>query len=149
MARSDHGRLPRRGYPLVQERKHFGQAIGEFQLVQGKLAILYVTLNCLPAPYVYGGRRRLRPGRDHPKDSAGSSSTPPKRPPRPPFDAIQLLAMATQRLPDRPLLRDAKPHEIGAGTSENPALADRKGDRRWRVKLAFCFADLPSLVRMA
>jgi isovaleryl-CoA dehydrogenase len=51
--------------PYSHERKQFGQAIGEFQLVQGKVADMYVTMNAAKA-YVYAVAKGVRPGRNNP-----------------------------------------------------------------------------------
>ncbi len=68
--------------PYVHERKQFGQPIGSFQLVQGKLADMYVALNASKA-YVYAGEG-LRPGRDRARMRPARSSTPPNARPRSP-----------------------------------------------------------------
>ena len=105
--------------PYVQERKQFGQAIGEFQLVQGKLADLYVTLNACRA-YVYAVAASCDRGETTRKDSAGCILYAAESATRLALEAIQALGgngyindYATGRL-----LRDAKLYEIGAGTSE-------------------------------
>ena len=105
--------------PYVHERKQFGQPIGEFQLMQGKLADMYATMNAARA-YVYAVAPRLRPRPHHARRTPPArSSTPPRRRPggarRDPVPRRQRLH---QRLPDRPPVRDAKLYEIGAGTSE-------------------------------
>ncbi len=105
--------------PYVHERKQFGQAIGTFQLVQGKLADMYVTLNAARA-YVYTVARACDDGRTTRRDAAGAILYAAEAATRVALDAIQLLGgngyindYATGRL-----LRDAKLYEIGAGTSE-------------------------------
>ncbi|OYX00238.1 MAG: acyl-CoA dehydrogenase [Bosea sp. 32-68-6] len=93
--------------PYVHERKQFGQAIGEFQLVQGKIADMYVMMNACKA-YVYAVAKACDRGETTREDAAGA------------IDAIQLLG-GNGYINDYPtgrLLRDAKLYEIGAGTSE-------------------------------
>jgi len=105
--------------PYVQERKQFGQAIGEFQLVQGKLADLYVTLNACRA-YVYAVAAACDRGETTRKDSAGCILYAAEKATQAALDAIQLLG-GNGYINDYPtgrLLRDAKLYEIGAGTSE-------------------------------
>ena len=105
--------------PYVQERKQFGQAIGEFQLVQGKLADLYVTLNTCRA-YVYAVAASCDRGETTRKDAAGCILYAAEKATQAALDAIQLLG-GNGYINDYPtgrLLRDAKLYEIGAGTSE-------------------------------
>jgi isovaleryl-CoA dehydrogenase len=106
--------------PYVHERKQFGQPIGEFQLMQGKLADMYTDAERLPRLRLCRGQACDR-GETTRKDAAGaSSSTPPRKPPRMALDAIQMLG-GNGYINDYPtgrLLRDAKLYEIGAGTSE-------------------------------
>ena len=106
--------------PYVHERKQFGQSIGEFQLMQGKLADMYTTINACRA-YVYAVGRRLRPRRDH---AQGRGRRDPLRRREGDLDgaarrssAWAATATSTSTRPGR-LLRDAKLYEIGAGTSE-------------------------------
>jgi isovaleryl-CoA dehydrogenase len=105
--------------PYVHERKQFGQSIGEFQLVQGKLADMYVTMNACRA-YVYAVARACDRGETTRQDAAGAILIAAEKATQITLDAIQLLGgngyineYATGRL-----LRDAKLYEIGAGTSE-------------------------------
>ena len=105
--------------PYVQERKQFGQPIGAFQLVQGKLADLYTTLNACRA-YVYAVARACDEGKTSRKDSAGCILYAAEKATQCALDAIQLLG-GNGYINDYPtgrLLRDAKLYEIGAGTSE-------------------------------
>jgi isovaleryl-CoA dehydrogenase len=105
--------------PYVHERKQFGQAIGEFQLIQGKLADMYTTLNACKA-YVYAVARACDRGRTTRKDAAGAILYAAERATRCALDAVQILG-GNGYINDYPtgrLLRDAKLYEIGAGTSE-------------------------------
>ena len=105
--------------PYVHERKQFGQAIGEFQLVQGKLADMYVTLNAARA-YVYAVAKACDRGETTREDAAGAILFAAERATQVALDAIQLLG-GNGYINDYPtgrLLRDAKLYEIGAGTSE-------------------------------
>jgi isovaleryl-CoA dehydrogenase len=105
--------------PYVHERKQFGQSIGEFQLVQGKLADMYVTLNAARA-YVYAVARACDRGETTRKDAAGAILYAAERATAMALDAIQLLGGNgyVNDYPTGRLLRDAKLYEIGAGTSE-------------------------------
>lgn len=105
--------------PYVHERKQFGQAIGEFQLVQGKLADLYTTMNACRA-YVYAVASACDRGETTRKDAAGCILFASEKATLAALDAIQLLG-GNGYINDYPtgrLLRDAKLYEIGAGTSE-------------------------------
>ena len=105
--------------PYVHERKQFGQAIGGFQLVQGKLADMYSTMNACKA-YVYAVARACDAGRTTRKDAAGAILYAAEKATQVALDAIQLLG-GNGYINDYPtgrLLRDAKLYEIGAGTSE-------------------------------
>ncbi len=105
--------------PYVRERKQFGQAIGEFELVQGKLADIYTRLNACRA-YVHAVARACDNGHTSRKDAAGALLFAAERATRTALDAIQLLG-GNGYINDYPagrLLRDAKLYEIGAGTSE-------------------------------
>jgi len=105
--------------PYVHERKQFGQAIGEFQLVQGKLADMYTTTNACKS-YVYAVARACDAGRTTRKDAAGAILYAAEKATQVALDAIQLLG-GNGYINDYPtgrLLRDAKLYEIGAGTSE-------------------------------
>ncbi len=105
--------------PYVHERKQFGQAIGEFQLVQGKLADMYTTTNACKA-YVYAVARACDAGRTSRKDAAGAILYAAEKATQVALDAIQLLGGNgyINEYPTGRLLRDAKLYEIGAGTSE-------------------------------
>ena len=105
--------------PYIHDRRQFGQSIGEFQLVQGKVADMYVGLSASRA-YLYSVAQSLDRGEESRKDAAGVILYTAERATQMALDAIQLLGgngyineYATGRL-----LRDAKLYEIGAGTSE-------------------------------
>ena len=105
--------------PYTHERKQFGQSIGTFQLIQGKLADMYTTMNAAKA-YVYTVARACDRGETTRKDAAGVILYAAERATWMALEAIQILGgngyindYATGRL-----LRDAKLYEIGAGTSE-------------------------------
>tara|TARA_R110002124_G_scaffold96354_1_gene241106 strand:- start:4313 stop:5497 length:1185 start_codon:yes stop_codon:yes gene_type:complete len=105
--------------PYVRERKQFGESIGSFQLVQGKLADMYVRMNASRS-YVYAVAKACDRGQTTRKDAAGAILYSAEAATQMALDAIQLLGgngyineYATGRL-----LRDAKLYEIGAGTSE-------------------------------
>src|SRR5262245_15895529 len=105
--------------PYVHQRKQFGQAIGEFQLVQGKLADMYTTMNACRA-YVYAVAKACDRGETARKDAAGAILYAGEKATQLTLDAIQLLG-GNGYINDYPtgrLLRDAKLYEIGAGTSE-------------------------------
>ena len=105
--------------PYVHSRRQFGQAIGEFQLVQGKVADMYVGMNACRA-YVYAVARACDNGRTTREDAAGAILYAAEKATRLALDTIQLLG-ANGYINDYPagrLLRDAKLYEIGAGTSE-------------------------------
>jgi isovaleryl-CoA dehydrogenase len=105
--------------PYVHERKQFGQPIGTFQLVQGKVADMYVTLNAARA-YVYAVARACDREETTREDAAGAILYAAEAATRVALDAIQLLG-GNGYINDYPagrLLRDAKLYEIGAGTSE-------------------------------
>ena len=105
--------------PYVHERKQFGQPIGEFQLVQAKLADMYTTMNACRA-YVYAVAGACDRGETTRKDAAGCILYASERATQIALDAIQLLG-GNGYINDYPtgrLLRDAKLYEIGAGTSE-------------------------------
>ncbi|WP_110601725.1 isovaleryl-CoA dehydrogenase [Salinicola lusitanus] len=105
--------------PYVHERKQFGQAIGEFQLIQGKLADMYTTLNACRA-YLYAVAGACDRGRTSRKDAAGVILYCAEKATQMALDAIQLLGGNgyINEYPTGRLLRDAKLYEIGAGTSE-------------------------------
>jgi isovaleryl-CoA dehydrogenase len=105
--------------PYVHERKQFGQPIGEFQLVQGKLADMYVMMNACKA-YVYAVAKACDRGETTREDAAGAILIAAEKATQISLDAIQLLG-GNGYINDYPtgrLLRDAKLYEIGAGTSE-------------------------------
>ncbi len=105
--------------PYVHERKQFGRAIGEFQLMQGKLADMYSTMNACRA-YAYAVGRACDHGETTRKDAAGSILYAAEKATWMALEAIQALG-ANGYINDYPagrLLRDAKLYEIGAGTSE-------------------------------
>jgi isovaleryl-CoA dehydrogenase len=105
--------------PYVHERKQFGQAIGEFQLIQGKIADMYTTLNACRA-YVYAVAQACDRGETTRKDAAGCILYAAEKATQVALDAIQILG-GNGYINDYPtgrLLRDAKLYEIGAGTSE-------------------------------
>jgi isovaleryl-CoA dehydrogenase len=105
--------------PYVHDRKQFGRPIGEFQLVQGKLADMYSTLNAARA-YVYAVAAACDRGETTRKDAAGCVLFAAEKATLMALDAIQLLG-GNGYINDYPtgrLLRDAKLYEIGAGTSE-------------------------------
>ena len=105
--------------PYVHQRRQFGKSIGEFQLVQGKLADMYTTMNACKA-YVYTVAQACDRSETTRKDAAGAILYAAEKATQMALDALQLLGgngyindYATGRL-----LRDAKLYEIGAGTSE-------------------------------
>jgi isovaleryl-CoA dehydrogenase len=105
--------------PYVHERKQFGQAIGEFQLMQGKLADMYTTMNAARA-YVYAVAKACDRGQTTRKDAAGAILFAAEKATWMALEAIQALG-GNGYINDYPtgrLLRDAKLYEIGAGTSE-------------------------------
>ena len=105
--------------PYVHERRQFGRAIGEFQLVQGKVADMYTTMNACRA-YVYAVAAACDRGETTRKDAAGCILYAAEKATACALDAIQLLGGAgyVNDSPTGRLLRDAKLYEIGAGTSE-------------------------------
>lgn len=105
--------------PYVHEREQFGQAIGQFQLMQGKLADMYTTMNACRA-YVYAVAAACDRGETTRKDAAGCILYAAEKATQMALDAIQCLG-GNGYINDYPtgrLLRDAKLYEIGAGTSE-------------------------------
>ena len=105
--------------PYVHERKQFGRSIGEFQLMQGKLADMYTVLNASRA-YLYAMARSCDRGRESRKDAAGVILFTSEHATQMALEAIQALG-GNGYINDYPagrLLRDAKLYEIGAGTSE-------------------------------
>jgi isovaleryl-CoA dehydrogenase len=105
--------------PYVHERKQFGKPIGEFQLMQGKLADMYVTFNACRA-YVYAVAQACDRGEAMRKDAAGAILYSAEKATWMAGQAIQALG-GNGYINDHPtgrLWRDAKLFEIGAGTSE-------------------------------
>ncbi|EME0911447.1 isovaleryl-CoA dehydrogenase [Vibrio vulnificus] len=105
--------------PYIHDRKQFGQPIGEFQLVQGKLADMYTQMNAARS-YVYTVAAACDRGEVTRKDAAGVILYSAELATRMALDAIQLLGGNgyINEFPTGRLLRDAKLYEIGAGTSE-------------------------------
>jgi isovaleryl-CoA dehydrogenase len=105
--------------PYIHERKQFGQSIGEFQLIQGKLADMYTNLNAARA-YVYAVAKACDRGEATRKDAAAAILFASEKATQTTLEAIQCLG-GNGYINDYPtgrLLRDAKLYEIGAGTSE-------------------------------
>jgi len=105
--------------PYIHDRKQFGQPIGEFQFIQGKVADMATQLNASRA-YVYAVARACDKGRTTRRDAAGAILFAAEAATRAALDAIQILG-GNGYINDYPagrLLRDAKLYEIGAGTSE-------------------------------
>jgi isovaleryl-CoA dehydrogenase len=105
--------------PYVHERRQFGKAIGEFQLVQAKVADMYVAMNACKA-YVYAVARACDRGGTTREDAAGAILYAAESATRMALDAVQLLGGNgyINEYPTGRYLRDAKLYEIGAGTSE-------------------------------
>ncbi|MCH6565164.1 MAG: isovaleryl-CoA dehydrogenase [Proteobacteria bacterium] len=105
--------------PYIHERKQFGQSIGEFELMQGKLADMYTTMNASKA-YVYAVGKACDRGETTRKDAAGAILYAAEKATWMALEAIQALGGNgyTNEYPVGRLLRDAKLYEIGAGTSE-------------------------------
>ncbi|AIR91316.1 isovaleryl-CoA dehydrogenase [Pseudomonas cremoricolorata] len=105
--------------PYVHDRKQFGQSIGEFQLIQGKLADMYTQLNASRA-YLYAVAQACDRGETTRKDAAGVILYSAERATQMALEAIQILGGNgyINQFPAGRLLRDAKLYEIGAGTSE-------------------------------
>jgi isovaleryl-CoA dehydrogenase len=105
--------------PYVHDRHQFGQPIGEFQLIQGKLADMYTAMNACKA-YVYAVARACDHGRTTRKDAAGAILYAAEKATAMALDAVQVLGGNgyINDFPTGRLLRDAKLYEIGAGTSE-------------------------------
>jgi isovaleryl-CoA dehydrogenase len=105
--------------PYIHERKQFGQPIGTFQLIQGKVADMYTEMNATRA-YVYAVAKACDRGQTTRKDAAGAILYAAEKATKIALDAIQILG-GNGYINDYPtgrLLRDAKLYEIGAGTSE-------------------------------
>ena len=105
--------------PYVRERKQFGRAIGSFQLMQGKIADMYVALNSARA-YVYAVARACDTGKASRSDAAGAILLASENAVKTALEAIQALGGAgyTKEWPVERFLRDAKLYDIGAGTNE-------------------------------
>jgi isovaleryl-CoA dehydrogenase len=105
--------------PYVHEREQFGQPIGTFQLMQGKLADMYTTTNACKA-YVYTVARACDKGRVTRKDAAGAILYAAEKATQVALDAVQCLGGNgyVNDYPTGRYVRDAKLYEIGAGTSE-------------------------------
>ena len=105
--------------PYVRERKQFGQAVGSFQLMQGKVADMYVALNSARA-YVYAVARACDAGKTTRFDAAGAILLASENAVKTCLEAIQALGGAgyTKEWPVERFLRDAKLYDIGAGTNE-------------------------------
>ena len=105
--------------PYVHERKQFGQPIGEFQLMQGKIADMYTTFSACRA-YVYAVGQALDRGETTRKDAAGAILYAAERATWMAGEAIQAMGGMgyINETPPGRLWRDAKLYEIGAGTSE-------------------------------
>lgn len=105
--------------PYVRERRQFGKAIGAFQLMQGKVADMYVALNSARA-YVYAVARACDAGKTTRFDAAGAILLASENAVRVSLEAIQALGGAgyLKEFPVERYLRDAKLYDIGAGTNE-------------------------------
>ena len=105
--------------PYVHERKQFGQSIGEFQLIQGKIADMYTRMNASRA-YVYAVAQACDAKKTTRQDAAGAILFAAEAATQCALDAIQILGGNgyINEYPTGRLLRDAKLYEIGAGTSE-------------------------------
>ena len=105
--------------PYIHERKQFGRAIGEFQLMQGKIADMYTTMNACKA-YVYAVAKACDRGETARKDAAGAILYAAEKATWMALEAVQALGGNgyINEYPTGRLLRDAKLYEIGAGTSE-------------------------------
>ncbi|XP_070489935.1 isovaleryl-CoA dehydrogenase, mitochondrial-like [Chironomus tepperi] len=106
-------------FDYAHQRKQFGVRIGEFQLIQGKLADMYTTLNACRS-YLYNVARACDQGKANPKDCAGVILYCAEKATQVCLDAIQILGGNgyINDFPTGRFLRDAKLYEIGAGTSE-------------------------------
>lgn len=105
--------------PYIHDRQQFGQSIGQFQLVQGKVADMYTQMNAARA-YVYTVAKSCDRGETTRKDAAGAILYAAELATKLALDAIQLLGGNgyINEYPTGRILRDAKLYEIGAGTSE-------------------------------
>ena len=105
--------------PYVHQREQFGQPIGEFQLIQAKLADMYTSLSACQS-YVYAVARAADRGETNRKDAAGCLLFTAEQATQVALQAVQTLGGNgyIDEFPTGRLLRDAKLYEIGAGTSE-------------------------------
>jgi len=105
--------------PYVRERKQFGKPIGSFQLMQAKVADMYVALNSARA-YVYAVARACDQGKTTRYDAAGAILLASENAVKVSLEAVQALGGAgyTKEWPVERLVRDAKLYDIGAGTNE-------------------------------
>ena len=105
--------------PYIHDRRQFGQPIGEFQLIQAKIADMYTTMNACKS-YVYAVARACDRGQTTRKDAAGAILYAAEKATAIALDAVQILGGNgyINDFPTGRLLRDAKLYEIGAGTSE-------------------------------
>ena len=105
--------------PYIHDRKQFGKSIGEFQLMQGKIADMYTTMNACRA-YVYAVAQACSRGETSRKDCAGVILYAAEKATWMALEAIQTLGGNgyINEYPTGRFLRDAKLYEIGAGTSE-------------------------------
>jgi isovaleryl-CoA dehydrogenase len=105
--------------PYIHDRKQFGQPIGEFQLIQAKIADMYTSMNACRS-YVYAVARACDRGRTTRRDAAGAILYAAEKATTIALDAVQILGGNgyINDFPTGRLLRDAKLYEIGAGTSE-------------------------------
>ena len=105
--------------PYVRERKQFGRAVGSFQLMQGKIADMYVSLSSARA-YVYAVARACDSGKTSRFDAAGAILLSSENAVKTCLEAIQAMGGAgyTKEWPVERFLRDAKLYDIGAGTNE-------------------------------
>ena len=105
--------------PYIHERKQFGKSIGEFQIMQGKIADMYTTMNACKS-YVYEVAKACDRGETTRKDAAGCILFTAEKATQIALEAIQILGGNgyANEYPVGSLLRDAKLYEIGAGTSE-------------------------------
>ena len=105
--------------PYVRDRKQFGKAIGSFQLMQAKVADMYVALNSARA-YVYAVARACDQGKTTRYDAAGAILLASENAVKVSLEAVQALGGAgyTKEWPVERLVRDAKLYDIGAGTNE-------------------------------
>src|ERR1700751_178863 len=105
--------------PYIHDRRQFGQPIGEFQLIQGKIADMYTSMNACKS-YVYAVAKACDRGQTTRKDAAGAILYAAEKATAMALDAVQILGGNgyINDFPTGRLLRDAKLYEIGAGTSE-------------------------------